>query len=285
MMLEQLRALLGGRASFYPFENRILQEVQSRLGDESRTQFERQIRVINKVQRLADGKEVNLYQMRQGKPAFDDSLRFPSAADEELLATVTLSVANSGGKLKAEVWLAKGRLFSLAFNKPPKQFFAGSNLKAVQAEITDVRIWFDPMYPHPVDVNKSGDASMLTGWLREWWSKGYVADLHAPLSPSERATYLARIDAQLPSDYLKLVAQTEGVRLMTLMVSGVAGIRQVVWPETNYYIIAEMEGLGALTVKDGEQSGELYLLHYEDNVARSMGTTFHKAVAELLKLD
>lgn len=285
MMLDQLRALLGGSASFYPYESRILEEVKSRLGEESRTRFERQIQVINKVQRLADGKEVNLYQMRHGKPAFDDSLRFPNTADEELLATITLSGANSGGKLKADVWLANGRLFSLTFNRSPKQFFAGSSLKAAKAEIADVRIWLDPMHPYPVNVNTLFDTSALTGWLREWYAKGYVADLHAPLPLSERAAYLARIDAQLPSDYLELVAQTEGARLMAFIVYGVRGVRQVVWPEANYYIVAEMESLGALAVKDGDRTAELYLLHYEDNDTRSMGTTFQKAVAELLKLD
>ena len=284
-MMGLLDFLLGDRAVFFPFETRIIEEVKSHLVVDARTRLQRQVEVINKIQRLSDGKEVNLYQMRHGKPAFDDSLRFPNAADEELLASVNLVGSDKNAKLKAEIWLAKGRLFSLVFNKPPKQFFEGVNLKSVQPEIVDVKIWFDPMHPHSVDKGQLIDESALSGWLREWSDKGRVAGLHAPLPQSERSAYLTRIDAQLPPDYLELVAQTEGARFAACVVYGVTGIRQIVWPEANYYILAEIEGLGALAVKDADQDAELYLLHYEDNDSRSVGTSFQKAVANLLMLD
>lgn len=283
-MFRLLNSLLGGGADFYPLESRILEEVKSRLDTEGSTRLQRQIEVINKIQRLADGKEVNLYQMRHSKPTFDDNLRFPNAADEGLLASVNLAGPDRRTKLRVDVWLAKGRLFSLVFNKPPKQFFAGSNLKTVQPEIADVKIWLDPMRPHSSEADKPVDASALTGWLRKWNAKGFVAGLHDPLQESERAECLARVDAQLPQDYLELVAQTEGANLAICVVYGVAGIRQIVWPEANYYILAEIEGLGALAVKDGDRHAELYLLHYEDNDAESVGTSFQKAVADLLKL-
>ncbi len=283
MMAGLLDFLLGGRADFYSFETRIINEVKSRLEDGGASQLQRQVEAINKIQRLAKGKEVNLYQMRHGKATFDDSLRFPDAADEALLASISLTGPDQRSKLKAEVWLAKGRLFSLVFNKSPKQFFAGANLRSVQPEIADVKIWFDPMRPHSVGADNSVDASALTGWLREWDAKGRVAGLHAPLSEAERSVYLARIDAQLPPDYIELVAQTEGAKLAACVVYGVAGIRRIVWPEANYYIVAEIEGLGALAVKDGDRNAELYLLHYEDNGAQLVGTSFQKAVADLLR--
>lgn len=285
MMAGLLDFLVGGRAEFYPFETRIIEEVKSRLDNDGASRLQRQVEVINKIQRLTDGKEVNLYQMRHGKPAFDDSLRFPGATDEALLASVSLTGPDKRTKLKAEVWLANGRLFSLVFNKPPKQFFAGANLKSVQPEIATVKIWFDPMHPQPIDSDKPIDESTLTGWLRDWHAKGRTAGLHAPLPQSERSTCLDRIDAQLPTDYLELVAQTEGVRLAACVVYGVAGIRQIVWTEANYYILAEIEMLGALAVKDGDRDAELYLLHYEDNDVRPVGTSLQKAVASLLKLD
>jgi hypothetical protein len=105
--------------------------------------------------------------MRNGRPTFDDSLRFPDAADEALLASVTLTELGKRTKLKADIWLAKGRLFSLVFNKPPKQFFTGANLKSVEPNISSVKIWFEPMQPYPIDVNVTMPESELTGWLRE----------------------------------------------------------------------------------------------------------------------
>lgn len=284
MMLSLLNSLLRGGADFYPLESRILDEVKSRLSAESGAQLQRQIEVINKIQRLSDGKETNLYQMRHGKPAFDDSLRFPYGADEALLASIDLTGPDKRAKLKAEVWLAKGRLFSLVFKKSPKQFFAGMDLKSVQPEIANVKIWFDPMHPSSVTTSAAVDASALSGWLREWHAKGRVTGLHSPLPEAERTAYLEHIDAQLPYDYLNFVAQTEGATLATCVVYGVAKIRQIVWPEANYYLIAEIEELGALAVKEGDRNAELYLLHYEDNDAQPVGTSLPKAIADLLKL-
>jgi hypothetical protein len=280
-MMGLLDFLLSGRADFYPFEMRIIDAVKSRLDDDAATRLQRQIEVINKIQRLADGKEVNLYQMRGGKAVFDDERRFPDAADEALLASVNLTGPDERANLKAEVWLAKGRLFSLVFNKPPKQFFAGMNLTVAQPPITDVKIWFDPMHPHVPSADKSVDASALRGWLREWHAKGLVADLHAPLPPAECAARIARIDAQLPTDYLELVAQTEGARLAASVVYGVAETRQVVWPEANYYIMAEIEWIGALAVKEGDRNAEIYLLRYDENNVRPVGTSLQKALTDL----
>ena len=285
MMLNLLYSLLGGRLHLYPFETRIIEVVKSRLDDGAASKLQRQIEVINKIQRLTDGKEVNLYQMRRGKPAFDDSLRFPYTADEALLASVIQTRLDQPLKLKVEVWLVKGRLCSLVFNHAPKEFFAGMNFRVAQAEIVDVKIWFDPMRPYGTGVDRPVDASALTGWLCEWYAKGRVAGLHAPLPQSERSALLSRIDAQLPSDYLELVAQTEGATLAACTVHGMAGIRQVVWPDANYYIVAEMEKLGVLAVKEGERNAQLYFSQYEDGAVQAIGTSLKKALDRLLKLD
>lgn len=281
-MLDLLKSVLGGGTDFYPFEALILGKVKSHLPAESSRRLQLQLAVINKIQRLSDGKEVNLYQMRHGKPAFDDSLRFPAGTDEELLASVNLTGPNRL-QLKAEVWLAKGRIFSLVFNKPPKQFFAVKNLRTVQSEITDVKIWFDPMRPRSVGLNMPIDPSRLTGWLREWFAKGQISGLHTPLPQSDRAELLARIDAQLPSDYIEVIDQTEGARLDSCAICGVAGIREIVLPEAIYYVIAEIEGLGVLAVKAADRDAELYLLNYENSDVRPMGSSIQNAVTELLR--
>lgn len=141
-MLRFLQKLLAG-GGVYPFEERILAEVMARLHEEARARLQRQIDVINKVQRLSGGRDVNLYQMRGGSAAFDDSLRFPNAPAELLLASVNLALPNHNEVLKVELWMAEGRLFSLEFNRAPKQFFSGVDLREAQPEIVDVKIHSD----------------------------------------------------------------------------------------------------------------------------------------------
>lgn len=284
-MLSVLKFLLGRRAQLFPFENEILDALKSRLDAESGAKLQRQIEVINTVQRLAGGKEVNLYRLRHGKPVFADELRFPLAAEEVLLATAYLSAPGKRAKLKADIWLANGRLFSLVFNKPPKQFFTGEDLKSVQPEIADLKIWIDPNAPPVATEAGTVDVSALTGWMREWCFKGQVADLRKPLPEAQRAEHLARIDARLPVDYLDLVAQTEGATLAGFVVSGTARIRQVVSPTANYYILADKEGIGALAVKQGDSNSELYWLPYEQDSVRSVGTSLATAITGLMNLN
>lgn len=141
------------------------------------------------------------------------------------------------------------------------------------------------MHSPRVTTGTTADASALTGWLREWHAKGRVSDLRAPLLGAERAAHLEHIDAPLPPDYLDLVTQTEGATLAGCVVYGVAEIRKIVCLKANYYLISEIPGLGALAAKEGERNAELYFLHYENNDAQPIGTSFPGAVAGLLRLD
>jgi hypothetical protein len=281
MTLGFLRSWLNG-GDLYPFEELILDEVKCHLAPDGRELLQRQLDTINKIQRLSVGKEVNLYHMHQGKAMFNDSLRFPYAADEALLATINLVRLSGGPKLKAEAWLAKGRLFSLVFNKPPKQFFEVSNLRRVTPEIVSVKIWVDPMRPDVSVDSKPIDISTLTEWFHGWCVKIQGVKLHSPLTESERLTFLDRIDAPLPRDYLEFISHSDGASFPSFKIYGIGSIRKVIWPEANYYVLAEIGGLGDLAVEEGSKESKIYLLHYENNNAVSLGTSLQEAVTNSL---
>src|SRR5947209_1421714 len=117
-----MRFLFGHRNRFYPFEVSVIEAIKSRLDVLAATRLQNQVDRVNKIQRLTEGKEVDLYTMANGKPSFDDSLPFPEADGEALLATVRLVHPEGAAMLKAEVWLANGYLFSFLFDKSPKHF-------------------------------------------------------------------------------------------------------------------------------------------------------------------
>jgi len=144
-VIKALLSFLGRTTSgLYDFESLAIEEVITHLGNAG-PQVRRQIEVVNRVQRIAGGKEVDLYCMRAGKVAFDDRLRFPGI-DEARLATVILHEGTPGRhKLKLELWLANGRLFSLIYDRPPQEFFGASRLRDVRPSIADVRIETDPL--------------------------------------------------------------------------------------------------------------------------------------------
>lgn len=140
-----LNFLLGHNSDFYPFERQILEIVAARMECQDGVRLKRQIDAVNHIQRLRNGREVNLYQICNGKVAFDDNLRLSNTADELNMASVTLRLAGNRKNLRVVVWMVKGRLFSLEFSESPKKFFAGSSLLATDSEIIDVEIHCDQL--------------------------------------------------------------------------------------------------------------------------------------------
>ena len=229
-----MRFSLGNRNSLYSFEACVIEAIRSRLDPEAATRLQAQIDSINKVQRLTDGKEVDLYRVAHGKPSFDDSLRFPQGEEEALLGTVHLTHPGNPVTLKAEAWLVSGRLFSLVFDKPPKQFFAGYALDAVRPGVKDVTVWMDPMRGRPKGDEVPVDPGTLTGWMRELSISGQLTDTRAPLVGPQRAALIAQIDAQLPPDYLELIEQMDGARTGKCRIHGLTSVRKVVQADDNF---------------------------------------------------
>jgi hypothetical protein len=137
MMFRLLESLFG-KSKFYPFETMILEKVLSRIEGENVLRLKQQIGVINYIQRHREGREVNFYQMQNGKVIFDNNLRFPDSPEEEMLARVILRSPTETTELKAEIWMTGGRIFSLEFDKRPKQYFSGIRLQDARPEITEV---------------------------------------------------------------------------------------------------------------------------------------------------
>ncbi len=274
-----MRFLLGNRNQLYPFEACVIEAIKSRLDPEAATRLQAQIDSINKVQRLTDGKEVNLYRVAHGKPAFDDCLRFPQEEAEALLGTVHLTNPGSPVTLKAEAWLVNGRLFSLVFDKPPKRFLAGHALDAVRPAVADVTVWMDPMRERPKGDEVLVDPATLSSWPQELFATCQLTDPRAPLAGTRRAALIAQIDAELPPDYLEFIEQMDGARARECKIHGLASVPKVALADDNFYILAEDDG-GALAVKDGSRDGELYKLSYERDDVQKVNRSFRIALVE-----
>jgi hypothetical protein len=269
-----LDILLGRGSRLYPFEVSLIEAVIDRLSGESGLRLRKQVEAINKIQRIAEGKEVNLYKMSHGKPSFDDGLSFTGTGDEALLATVSLEdPSGKRSRLKVELWLAHGRLFSLVFNERPGGLFG--QLQTAQPKIADVRIWFDPMQSQKVP--RRATSISPSDWLDDWQNKGRISQLQIPLSREERTAALERIDAVLPADYVDLLSRTDGLKLGEYVVHGAAKIRKIVTVDANYYVLADAESNG-LVVKEGGQDGELFVLDYEDESMWPVGKSLKAAI-------
>jgi len=238
---------LFGRSELSPLERQVLAAVAAELSPSAREILNQQRDLINLIQRHADGKEVNLYVMRRGKPCFEDQFRFPLRVEETQLATVEMLGGGGQKSFRAEVWLVKGRLFSIAFNKPPEKLLEHG------VNIAKVKILCDPMKPE---------------------SKDAVSD------EQRREQVLKTIQSKLPEEYLQLVGEGKGIVLNDWAISGIQGIRKVVQRDGNYYLLAEKEGMGAIGVKEDEPSGQIYYLDYGDDQGEKITVGLRKFLEE-----
>lgn len=266
------------RPKLFGFETLAIDAVTANLPADSAQRLRSQLERINKIQRLADGKEVNLYFMRGGKPVLDDELTFRHVGDETHLATVRLLETGRGTKLKAEVWLARGRLFSLLFGTAPKQFFADSSLEKARPEVFDVHVYFDPLRPASHRTAPPAPDS-LTGWPAAWVADGRLTDLHAPLPPSVFAARLKALGTKLPADYVTFARQADGAVAGSWKVFGLAGIRPVVG-RVDYLVLAEHPRYGVLAVVAGDRDGRLFFLPFENDGERTPARSFTQALSD-----
>lgn len=103
-------------------ERVVLTAVRRCLSPDAVSVWDKQFRVVNKIQRLPDGVEVNFYRMEKGKATFDPAISFPNKTEELLLAKVRLRIEDAGPQLEASMWAVGGFVFSIEYGAGSKYF-------------------------------------------------------------------------------------------------------------------------------------------------------------------
>ena len=93
-----------------------------------------QIETYNYIQRLSQGKSVNMYQVRLLQIVeLDPNLSLLGNIEKYCLAKIVLGSLVNEEVVEAGVWVIEGQLFSIHFNKPPE--LLGENFAAVQSQL------------------------------------------------------------------------------------------------------------------------------------------------------
>jgi hypothetical protein len=99
----------------------IFAAVRNKLPANDAQLWDKQLAAVNKVHRSPDGKEVNLYVMRNGKSAFPSELCF-ARKDEFKIAVVDLATNTGATTLRGRVWCVNGHVFSIEYKSSHKEF-------------------------------------------------------------------------------------------------------------------------------------------------------------------
>lgn len=244
---------------FTLLERDILDAVVEAMNPPVRHHFRAQLDVINRVQRLTQGKEVNLYCLHSGRPDFPERLLFP-VRDELELAKVDFTADDRNIRNSASVRMVGGRLFSLVFAKPP-----GRTVNHARVHVERVRL--------RADLFLDGDQAPGTA------RNGDGLDSHnGSMAAVEHETKVERwrrqlaegvIDARLPEDYLPLLAAS--VRHGGFVVHEPIHVRLVALDAFNCYIIADRDDRVGLGVIQGSEDGKVYRIDYESGAITDAG--------------
>ena len=184
---------------FRPVERLVFGAVESALPADLVPIFEEHVSTVNHVDRLGDGREVNLYRMKGRKITFPES-RLIESDDEFQLATVVLKSAERKGTVAAKVWVVHGVLSEILFNAPMEKLRVTFAVKSVEL---NKQLSADPT------PFRRGPILETLG-LR--WN---VSDEQPAISDERRDGALELIGSVLPEDHLALMGEADGSGSMT----------------------------------------------------------------------
>jgi hypothetical protein len=259
-----------GSSSLEPLERRTLQAVADAFPPAIGTRIRSQVEGVNKVQRFSGGREVNLYWMRKGKIAFDDSLRFPSDG-EFLLATVWIRSGGRENPSRVDVWMANGRVFSLVFEYPQPN----------EAEIVGVDVKHNPAESIPVGHALS-DVSKLRAWLGPIAGNAHIGDAKEPPEPDSLTKSLRELDVNAPVDLRELYQLAGGFKLGQCSVADPRAFRTIVLEQAEFVVVAECQDGTALGLRRFEPSSTVYKLSPDDADPAPIAEEFKPALRALI---
>lgn len=254
------RILRWSRSPFTPLENHLLAAVGGALSPKARRLYQSQLDAVNKVQRLGRGREINLYRMRGSKPSNDPAMAFRDRRDELAFARVRFRIPSESNARRMTVYMVRGFVFSLVFDPPAAQVQQRDD-----AEIVKVEIGAEPMRSEaPMDVEPMSDYSQVSDELRRWRMRYGLSGLRRPLTVTERESRIQEIPARLPRDYLRLMAEADGLEVGSWTIYGLAQVHGIALDDAEYQVLAELHDRGILAIENDTEN--LYFLPFDGSV-------------------
>lgn len=237
---------------------------------EHRSKLEEQIRSINKIQRHTECKEVNFYRLQKRKPAFDEATRLPFDQDEYKYCVIYFSVPDSDVVFIVDIWIVRGFLFSLTFNRSPKNFLRCDQI------ITEQVKRLPAATINPLCEPACGDiATSIKGLLG--------VDEISNVQSSANTPSFHTTESVLPCDYQDFHSLTGGFQVKSWVVHGCSSVRHIVLDAGSFFVLAE-DPRSLLVVEERSETAKIFLIDTEsDGQPVFVGTSFISALKSQLK--
>jgi len=286
--LSDLLYRLFGNTKLRPYVSACLDAWRTELSPEATTILAKQLGLYDFVPRPSADKIIAFLCVDDPRCAkFPADALFPLRSDGTLVAQMLLTrtASTQQDSLRADLFVVDGRLQNFIFSKRPQIVFPRETRRE-EIQVTHVTVLVDPVKPDLYATSPLADSDGFTGWLRDWAKQWELRDLRKPLPPNARRRILDSLDSMLPADYLEMVAQTEGAQLRHCRINGLSEVWTFVWPQESFYVLSDIEGRGAVGVRQGDRDGLLYYLDNEaDGQSEVVGPSLRAMIEGELEAD
>ncbi len=262
---------------FTPLEKKLLWELYELFDSDIQSKLKAQIEYFEPKRKWRQfwEKSMSMELYGSNESPLSDDLRY-KRKDESKLATIRFKFKDE--KYNIEFDNYDGRIWGWKIRPNPMNI-----MKLELIDITSKKINNDPNSFTQSSLKKEKLKSIpdIDGILAKLNNIEPINQVFEPIGDEYLENYINRIDSKLPSEYLDIIQQSEGVDFREFSILGISEIRTTGLDDGNYYHLAEFDD-GILAVKEEEKNGNLYFCHYS-GLLENLGTDFKKAITKRIK--
>lgn len=259
------RLLYGGSSKLRFYERKCLKCLRDKLSKDAAAILDVQVDKISLIQRFSKDKLVVFHFIDESQAM---SL-FSNQSEEYYAARLNIKFTP---KVRCEFVFHKGKLSSMEFDRPPK---------LLDQDMECAGIIFNGDLMTNAAVNDSSPKNVVVSDLSNLGSLYSLTDVRPPASPSEISWFLGRSPDSFPSDYVKLLEQTDGFTVNNWEFNGIRS-STIIQDQANYVLLVECQGK-ALCIREGESSPRVYVYDMIDDDFTQRFSSFLVGLSEVLQ--
>lgn len=208
-----------------------------------------------------------------GDKKMPPNLKFQNC-EENKIATIRFKINDE--KYSVDFNSYDGRIWGWKIRPNPKRIEKLDNI-----EIISKKVYNDPNENVVNNIEKTEFKTIpnFGGVIGEIAKVKPIKISFNPLIPQQIEIFKQKIDSVLPSGYIKIIEQTEGLEFNDFRISGISEIQRTGLDDGDYFHLVEFD-YGIIAIKENDKNGELYFCHFSDGLIDKLGTDFDKILKE-----
>lgn len=261
------RLLYGGSSKLYEYESLCIDCFLKKQNSEIQIIIDKQIKLVDVIQRFSKDKIVTLHFLKK-----ENVPRVENRAAELTVARVTIDEVSNFSSFFCEIVFHDGLISSLEFNRPPKSLAVNSYHCVKVVEFSNLNVKSSA-------IKQAQD--FIPQLLGRISNKFEIKNILPPVSPSERDSYIFRLNTELPVDYLELLCETDGFSVEDWQFHG-TNSRRIMRDNENYQVLAENDERAICLLENNTSPQVFYLDQIKDEVTEE-GENFINAFLKILE--